>query len=134
MGVLPVGDASCKPHKPVRMYIRARPRTMTIRTLKSIGTFEAVLPHGPPKKPQYMAGEEELLSLNQKFDLFTTKMEEEITGLLPLSEEALKSMVGRTEGPRFVQRCALGMKLLHPEGPRPRQGPGGRQLVGLTMC
>ena len=56
MGVLPVGDASCKPHKPVRMYIRARPRTMTIRTLKSIGTFEAVLPHGPPKKPQYMAG------------------------------------------------------------------------------
>ena len=41
-----VGDALCKPHRPVRLYIRANPRAMVIRTLKQMGTLEAKLPMG----------------------------------------------------------------------------------------
>ena len=37
VGVVAVGDALCKPHKPVRLYLRADARTMTVRMLKKVG-------------------------------------------------------------------------------------------------
>ena len=42
-----IDDALCKPHRPVRLYIRARPRMMTVRALKKMGSLDAKLPFGP---------------------------------------------------------------------------------------
>ena len=32
-----IGDTLCKPHRGVRLYIRARPRQMVVRALKKMG-------------------------------------------------------------------------------------------------
>ena len=49
VGAVTIGDALCKPHQPVRLYLRAGARTMMVRSLKKMGKFGAVLPHGPVK-------------------------------------------------------------------------------------
>ena len=38
-----IGDTLCKPHRGVRLYIKARPRQMVVRALK-MGALEANLP------------------------------------------------------------------------------------------
>jgi len=108
MGVKTVGDALCKPHRPVRLYLRARPRMMVVRTLKSLGTLEAEQPRGPAYKWEYDVGGAEELSLDAKYDMFTAGMENEIVSLTPMDEKQKEAMVGRSLGPQFVQKCALG--------------------------
>ena len=43
-----------------------------------------------------------------KYMLFLSRMEAEAGGLLGKEGKALEALMGRTEGPVFVQRCALG--------------------------
>ena len=47
VGASVIDDALFEPHRPVRLYIRAKPRSMMVRTLKTATTIGATLPHGP---------------------------------------------------------------------------------------
>ena len=81
---------------------------MMVRTLKTLGALEAEQPRGLACKWEYDASELEYLSLDAKYDLFTEGMENEIVSLTPMDEEQKNAMVGRSLGPQFVQKCALG--------------------------
>ena len=43
-----VGDAGFKPHSPVRLLLRAKPRTLLLKSLAPPLRFGADLPYGPP--------------------------------------------------------------------------------------
>ena len=104
-----IGDTLCKPHRGVRLYIRARPRQMVVRALKKMGALEAKLPYGPAQKVCYDDSVLEGMSKDEKYKLFLSRMEAEVGGLLGKEGKALEALMGRTEGPVFVQRCALGV-------------------------
>ena len=40
-------DAATSPHSPVRLFLRANPRTMVFRYLRAPGRMNACLPHAP---------------------------------------------------------------------------------------
>ena len=105
VGVTAIDDAGCKPHRPVRLYLKAKPRAMSVRMMKGMETLPAVLPHGPPKKWEYTDTEVAELDLDQKYSVFITRLEEEVAGLKPMSEEEKAGMSGRAEVPKFLMRC-----------------------------
>ena len=37
MGVTAIDDAGCKPHRPVRLYLNAKPRAMSGRMMNGVG-------------------------------------------------------------------------------------------------
>ena len=102
-----MSDALCKPHKPARLYLKADARTMTVRMLKKIGNIGAVLPHGPAWLRDDL-GDVEGMTNDQKYGLFITNMEREVVSLLALDDKAAKQFIGRADGPKFVQKNALG--------------------------
>ena len=51
VGASVIDDALFEPHRPVRLYIRAKPRSMMVRTMRTATTIGASLPHGPLGKP-----------------------------------------------------------------------------------
>ena len=114
MGVRPIGDALCKAHRPVRLYIKAKPRMMAVRNLKAMGTFAAEQPYGPAVKVEYKPEVEVGLNVHQKYRLFVDRMEKELTSLAPLDDKGFKAVTGRNEGPRFVMRCAIGEEEVGP--------------------
>ena len=65
VGVSVVEDALCSgghgSHKPVRLFLRANPRQMKVRTLKTCTTIEAKLPYGPERRWVYDETEQENL-------------------------------------------------------------------------
>ena len=103
-----IGDTLCKPHQGVRLYIKARPRTMMVRTLKKMGTLEAKLPFGPARKACYDDSGLSELELDEKYLLLLTRVESEVGELMGKEGKELEALMGRTSGPVFVQRCALG--------------------------
>ena len=103
-----IGDTLCYPHRGVRLYIRARPRQMVARALKKMGALEAELPYGPAQKVDYDDSDLEAMSNDDKYKLFLLRMEAEVGGLMGKEGKELEALMGRTEGPIFVQRCALG--------------------------
>jgi hypothetical protein len=107
VGAVAVGDALCKPHKPVRLYLKAGARTMMVRSLKNIGKIGAVLPHGPPLKHPMALQEVQEMDNHQKYSLFVNRMESEVSSLMALDEKAAKRFTGRADGPKYVQRNAL---------------------------
>ena len=105
-GAVTVGDALCKPHSPVRLYLKADARTMVVRTLKKIGKLPAVLPHGPALRHDDL-GDLGSITQDERYEMFISRMEKEAINLMALDEKAAKRFMGRTEGPKFVQRNAL---------------------------
>ena len=73
-----------------------------------MGALEAKLPCGPAQKVCYDDSVLEGISNDEKYKLFLSRMEAEVRGLLGKEGKALEALMGRTEGPVFVQRCALG--------------------------
>ena len=70
VGACVVDDALFDPHCPVRLYIRAKPRNMMVRTLKTARTIEATLPHGPLGKPVEHKDNTDNLSKDELYQLF----------------------------------------------------------------
>ena len=70
IGTVTVGDALCRPHKPVRLHLKAGARTVMVRFLKNLGKLGPVLPHGPLQQFSYNDEEEEELSNNARYALF----------------------------------------------------------------
>ena len=95
MGVTAIDDVECKPHRPVRLYLKPKPRAMSVRMMKGLETLPAVLPHGPPRKWEYDDAEVANLSLNQKYNVLITRLEEEVAGLKPMSDQEKAAMSGR---------------------------------------
>ena len=69
-GIVVVEDALCKPHSPVRLYLRAEARTMTVRCLKNVETLGANLPFGPLPKPVREPIDRDKASEHELFDYF----------------------------------------------------------------
>ena len=86
VGAATIDDALCKPHKPVRLYLRAGVRTMVVRALKKLGKFGAVLPHGPAKDFRLDPTVIEAMTNNEKYQMFLTRMEQEVMSLHALDE------------------------------------------------
>ena len=106
VGAVTVGDWLCEPHHPVRLYLRADAGAMTVRMLKKVGRLPAVLPHGP-SLPDDDLGDVGNLTQDERYTLFTSRMEKEAINLLAFNEKEAKQYMGRSEGPKFVQRNAL---------------------------
>ena len=98
-----VSDALCKPHKPARLYLKADARTMTVRMLKKVGNFGAVLPHGSAWPHDDLGDIEDMIN-DQKYGLFISRMEREVVNLLALDDKTAKQFIGRADGPKFVQQ------------------------------
>ena len=84
---------------------------MTVRVLKSLTTFAARQPHGPSLNFSYDPKDEEGLDLSQKYRLVLNRMEAELVNLAAMDEKQMKAAMGREEGPKFVQRCAMGEQI-----------------------
>jgi hypothetical protein len=80
-----VSDALCSPHKPARLYIKAGPRQMMVRQLKSIGKFEAKMPFGPEPcrfYPEINLLKQDAGTTNSDLcRVFTDRMEQELIGI-----------------------------------------------------
>ena len=120
VSAIAIDDALCKPHKPVRLYIKARPRTMTVRALKRMGPLEAKLPFGPAQKVNYQSSDIDGLSNDERYRLFLTRMEAEVAGLMGLEGKEAEALSGRAEGPKFVH---VPWKKKWPERGRRRRCP-----------
>ena len=81
---------------------------MTVRSLKTMGVLEAKLPFGPARKICYDDSSSGEVDNDDKYLLFLARMESEVGELMGKEGEELKALMGRTSGPVFVQRCALG--------------------------
>ena len=101
VGAVTVSDALCKPHKPAPLYLKADARTITVRMLKKVGKFGAVLPHGRSWHHDDMGDVEELTN-DQRCEVFISRMEREVVNLLALDDKAAKQFIGRAGGPKFV--------------------------------
>ena len=105
-GVKVVADATFSPHHPVRLYLRAKPRTMMVRTLKTMTPIGAELPFGPLPKCQDLVEETRGLEIDAKFDVFLKGVEREAMSLAAADAPSDK-VASRTEGPKFVLKSAM---------------------------
>jgi len=59
-------------------------------------------------KVNYTTEEEQGMNNSQKYGLFTTRMENELISLMALDDDEAKKYRGRSDGPKYVIRNALG--------------------------
>ena len=82
-----VGDSLCSPHSAVRLYVKAAPRNIMVRQLKSSATIGANLPFGPARwQPDHIALDDDL-GIDGVYDAFLDRLEAEAVDLFPLSEK-----------------------------------------------
>ena len=94
-------------HRPVRLYILADNRTMTIRKLQAAKTFEAKLPLGPTNKFEYDRETDAKMDKHELYATFLDRMEQEVASLLCLETDKGKTDWRRSAGPKFVVRNAI---------------------------
>ena len=70
VGTAVIDDALFSPHRPVRLFLRARPMAMMVRTLKAATTICATLPYGPPGKPTADSEADKDMDRHQLYNLF----------------------------------------------------------------
>ena len=119
VGASVIGDALCRPHWPVRLYIKAGVRTMAVRMLKNTGKLPAILPHGPAW-PHDDLGDISELTNEQRCELLMTRLPK---GLV--EEPAAPSTCRRT--PWRMSKVGPGKRLLYRE-------PGVAKQGGSEIC
>ena len=72
-GIKIIEDALCHPHKPVRLYLKAQPRLMPVRTLKYPPNLGAVLPHGPANLAQPLPDGIDEMSKGERYRLSSSE-------------------------------------------------------------
>jgi len=78
-----VGDSMCSPHSAVRLYIKAAPRQIMVRQLKSCATIGVDMPFGPARwRAEYEPMEAEA-TVDQWYDAFLDRLEAETVDLYP---------------------------------------------------
>ena len=79
-----------------------------VRTLKTARTIEATLPHGPLGKLVEHKDNSDNLSKDELYQLFLQRVEEDAASLLAVDCKAKEAIMGRSDGPKFVIKSALG--------------------------
>ena len=93
-----VGDAACRPHRPVRCSLRAKPRATPARTLATPKTIAATLPHGPAPMPGVSTPGSDM-----DFGCCLSLVEAELAALAGQTPQPSASPPRkRADGPRFV--------------------------------
>ena len=105
-------------HSPVRMYVRAAPRAMLVRTLVYPGISQAKLPLGPPTLQQHQ-GALTAKGIGRKVEGQACDIHGEAAKLVNLMENQLISIAG-VEGAEAASR--LGHR-----GPKTASQPGGER-------
>ena len=118
VGVANVVDAGSHPHAPARLYLRAAPRSIMVRSLCKPARFSATLPAGClPAPPNYAmiaavqdcnAQSVDYESLNDGFGEWVRKVEGELADVCGLAGKARETACCRAVGPRFAMKPALG--------------------------
>ena len=106
-GIKIIEDALCHPHKPVRLYLKAQPRLMPVRTLKYPPNLGAVLPHGPANLAQPLPDGVDEMSKGERYRLFLQRTEKEVAGLNMTTEDEQVKQLSRTQGPVYVLKDAM---------------------------
>ncbi len=116
VGATRVRDGDMSPHSPVRLLMRANPRTILVRCLRAHRPLEAVLPHGPITEEAARASKAEGIATSRAADF---DLHEEYAKWLGSAEQQLASIDGRhlkgdghgrtrVDGPEFVWKVACG--------------------------
>ena len=111
-----IGDALFTTHCPVRLLLKARPRTAVMRTLKCPARFGAILPHGPSNLPATTAattsrGRDDIQTpadLDSACVQLMTDVETELSTLCSHDNATAEKYAGRADGPKFVWRPVCG--------------------------
>ena len=123
-GVRTVNDALCNPHKPVRLYINAKPRVMPIRTLKNAGKIGAELPFGPSRQERPLPDDIDTMSNHQRYNVFLERLEDEAAHLGMMTEEERTKLASMVKGPTFVLKDPL----------RNANGAGARRTTAVSRA
>jgi hypothetical protein len=119
-GVAVVEDAGFKPHSPVRLYLRPRPRSIFVRRVLMPSTLGAVYPAGPVNQrrtppsaratpaPSNGSGREGWPAWDAEYSAWITDAEEELVDLLGLTGRERSRHCGRAIGPRVRWEPAIG--------------------------
>ena len=118
VGVANVIDEGSRPHTPTRLYLRAAPRRIMIRSLCKPAAFVATLPAGclpaPPDYSMIALGQEcsthvvDCGRLNDGFVEWVRKAEGELADVCSLDGKAREAACCREKGPRFAMKPAMG--------------------------
>ena len=116
VGVARIMDFGMQPHCPVRLYLKASPRALTVRCLVAPTKFGAVLPSGCANKPldyaevvrHGQAGAATVESINQSCGKWLDMVESELADVMCFDQYQRRRASGRANGPRFAMKPALG--------------------------
>ena len=117
LSVHTIADGIFYPHNPVRMYLRAAPRAMMVRTLVSPGSFQATLPFGPATLQQHDGlssakdigrnGENGQCEIQTEAIKLVELMEDQLIGIAGLDGKEADNHRGRVQGPKVVMKCPM---------------------------
>ncbi len=120
-GIAVVGDAPFKPHSPVRIYLRPRPRAIMVRRVLMPAALGAVYPAGPVNRkegnpstlgspardvPQCARGEWSIW--DAEYGAWMEDAERELVDLLGLTGQERDKHCGRARGPRVRWEPVIG--------------------------
>jgi hypothetical protein len=118
-GIAVVEDAGFKPHSPVRLYLRPRPRSLFVRRVLMPSTLGATYPAGPVNRrrapPTGVAsplirgsGQVPWSAWDAEYSAWITEAEEELVDLLGLTGRERSRFCGRAIGPRVRWEPVVG--------------------------
>lgn len=96
-----VGDAGFKPHSPVRLLLRAKPRTLVLKSLAPPLRFGADVPYGPPNT----AGDV-IEQGSHDYGRCITLIERELSLFCGHDDTTAALHAGKAEGPWFRWKAA----------------------------
>ena len=112
-----VSDRFYSPHSPVRLLLRAAPRSMLVQVLKAPKGFPAVLPLGPKTLQDHQeavtacdigrADSISELQVDHEFPKLLQLVESQLSSVAGLSQREAAGHSGRIDGPRLVRQSAL---------------------------
>ncbi len=113
-GVTVVENAAFKPHSPVRLLLRPRPRAIHVRRLISPTALGPTFPAGPPSRPRTDSDYDLPRPTDQwqrwgdEYVRWITDAQEELADLAGLVGTERRKHCGRAAGPNMVWEPAMG--------------------------
>ena len=114
-----VAGSEFGPHTPVRLLLRAAPRTMRLRTMAKPRGFAAHLPFGPVDHQSSLlarsassianASSTADLNVHEEFPKLVTLVEKQLSAICSHDDDTAAAHAGRNSGPRLTWKPALMM-------------------------
>ena len=112
-----IADGISHPHSPVRLYVRAAPRAMKVRTLVTPGSFQAAMPFGPVTSQQQEEAQKaksigrkkdgQMCDIQSEARELVDLMERQLIGVAGLGGQQAINHSGRSEGPKVMLKCPM---------------------------